>query len=688
MQKYEFLYSDKEKVIPVHLKKTNFGYAPLRGLEGETVNIEFWDMRVVINQTGDNIVADEDGGFVILLMKNIYQAPNPEFNEQEIHDIAILPPGQHYATFKNLNVNDTFSVYIISKKFDDGWVHVDENFNPALIDDFTADNPPYQFRAEEGFDTLRITRDMLVESTNESDINEWYNWQGSYTSIDLIWNLCDTDSSVNQGVSRNTYDVYTRELFNAGVLNYARGEYWSRIVPNPNQGIENELIKFPNTPDVINGNSYQGEYDWKILDRAPINNLELTYPMVPLGLARRKVPEDIYRRQSSFYLPDNSTPSDNWNDYGVIGYVLPPSTPTSVLPIRAVPIYKTYDTNGPENPYYYWRYTANEGDELVFYAINLSYEYDPNNDEDGVIGPGDGIVQNTAQLAILQNIRFLKKLMTMVNENLWNTVTTTISSLTDKMQAVIDRINTFDNTNSINSKIEARVSNEQLEVKHTSIKDGSIIEDWKNFNQFTLSNEVGILTLNISSLSDPGQYIFSIRPPQTRIEIGSIEGDILIVPSEFEGNREIMKTPQTRDNFFYGWNIEFFSSDGTPLGITKKIVGSLHNSAGQKLKVSPYVNEDLDLDGNNLIAKIWPDSFESQLIEVNLVEHNSKTLSYSLYGKRSMDRTSGIMKIYDYAGNVYKTFSMGTLSTEETDGNIIDYRVNINDEFIFDDEDV
>ena len=40
MNKFEFLYSDDKKYIPVHLQKMNYGYAPLNGLrEPEQENI-------------------------------------------------------------------------------------------------------------------------------------------------------------------------------------------------------------------------------------------------------------------------------------------------------------------------------------------------------------------------------------------------------------------------------------------------------------------------------------------------------------------------------------------------------------------------------------------------------------------------------------------------------------------------
>ena len=46
------------------------------------------------------------------------------------------------------------------------------------------------------------------------------------------------------------------------------------------------------------------------------------------------------------------------------------------------------------------------------------------------------------------------------------------------------------------------------------------------------------------------------------------------------------------------------------------------------------------------------------------------------------------MRIYDHNGNVYKEFSMGTLSNNITGGDIVDYRCNIEDDICFDDEDI
>jgi len=62
------------------------------------------------------------------------------------------------------------------------------------------------------------------------------------------------------------------------------------------------------------------------------------------------------------------------------------------------------------------------------------------------------------------------------------------------------------------------------------------------------------------------------------------------------------------------------------------------------------------------------------MIEVDIVEHNATTLSYSLYGPKEFNTNTGMCTLWDYAGNVYKQLSLGRYSNNETNGNIIEYR--------------
>jgi len=307
-----------------------------------------------------------------------------------------------------------------------------------------------------------------------------------------------------------------------------------------------------------------------------------------------------------------------------------------------------------------------------------------------VSDPGGGEIpppiyndEDDAHNAIMQNIRFLKKMLTMVNDNLWGAVNNSLSMSNKQLDYLVKKINEFDDTNTVMNRIETRIPAAASEVK-VSILGSS---DWEVFNgQVTHSNEVGMLSVNLNEekYTHPGKYLFSIKPKEIRIEVGSKSGDIIHIPSSFEGNVEVLNPLFLTRNSLYGWNIEFFNADGTPLGITKMIVGSRGDSSGLDLKVSPLFEGELDLNANNLVAKIWASTFESQLIQVDILEHDAKTLSYSLYGKRTMDRTNGLMKIYDHNGNVYKTFSMGTVSNGETSGDIIDYRCNTEDEICMD----
>jgi hypothetical protein len=62
------------------------------------------------------------------------------------------------------------------------------------------------------------------------------------------------------------------------------------------------------------------------------------------------------------------------------------------------------------------------------------------------------------------------------------------------------------------------------------------------------------------------------------------------------------------------------------------------------------------------------------LIEIDIVEHNATTLSYSLYGNKEFNINTGICTLWDYTGNVYKQLSFGRHSNNDTNGDIVEYR--------------
>jgi len=62
------------------------------------------------------------------------------------------------------------------------------------------------------------------------------------------------------------------------------------------------------------------------------------------------------------------------------------------------------------------------------------------------------------------------------------------------------------------------------------------------------------------------------------------------------------------------------------------------------------------------------------MVEVDIVEHNALTLSYASYGDKELWTESGKCVIYDYAGNEYKTLSLGRYSNASTGNEIVEYR--------------
>jgi hypothetical protein len=83
---------------------------------------------------------------------------------------------------------------------------------------------------------------------------------------------------------------------------------------------------------------------------------------------------------------------------------------------------------------------------------------------------------------------------------------------------------------------------------------------------------------------------------------------------------------------------------------------------------------DRTTDYKDYKLELWSNKFIPILIEVDIVEHNATTLSYSMYGQKEFNTKTGICTLWDYAGNIYKELSFGKHSNLSTNGDIIEYR--------------
>ena len=667
MQKYEFLYSDDKKFVPIELKKINYGHAPLKGLiPPESEEFDTWKITVTV---------PNNGGFVVLLLNN-----------DVIDQIKVKPVGVSNLVFENLNrsVDNQYKIYVISEKFEDGFVISSAGGSglPSRYDvssENTINDATYwTYNRVSNLGILLTEDNGLTLSADETDINEWYNWQGTYTSPNLIFsdtaNLIDDSNefvgNISETVSLSDMVQLTRGNDVDGGPNgvirswYSDGEEVGAVETGVYVVSKNAFSDFSTPSNPPSG------YRALWAARAPGNE-------GPLRLVFGNYVEN----------PDSEYPKFlGWVDDSSDEITLPNLGTT----------WEWFGNGDPDNRKYEYEISEtqpepryNPDGSVAGQWILCDWQaWSVNTTPSDEIDPGTGVVQQTGQLAIMQNIRFLKKLLNSTNENLWNSVTTTISILNQKLDQAVSVISKFDDTNSIISNINPRVTYEMVDVEIMEYTTAGL-GNWELTNSYQTDRTHGVVSVDLNSYGEPTKLLVSVKPKEFQIEIGDVpDSDLLLVPQAYTANTSIMGGEYNTPNFFYGWNIEFFGTGGLSLGQAKKIVGSYHTSEGHTFKISPMPEGGIRYNSNDLVARIWSDVFEPTVVEVDILEHNAETLSYSLYGKRSMNRTSGLMRIYDHNGNVYKEFSMGTLSNNITGGDIVDYRCNIEDDICFDDEDI
>lgn len=223
------------------------------------------------------------------------------------------------------------------------------------------------------------------------------------------------------------------------------------------------------------------------------------------------------------------------------------------------------------------------------------------------------------------------------------------------------------------------------------------------------------LRLPSSSFNQTGFYSILIKPKtfQTRIR------DCSYVITENEAGVQISKkgivlpAAQFRTtNSLVGWIVEYFDNDGVKVRNKHKIVTSsdLVSVAVNNNTVNNGSNSYvLDAGGSDLFLTLSPDEgsivsgqkageigragqdilltntyFDPVHLEVEMVEHDVKTLSYALYGNTTRDNDSGVLTYFDEQGNVYRQYNLFTRKKQFGDGSV-DVResrpINTNQDF-------
>lgn len=224
------------------------------------------------------------------------------------------------------------------------------------------------------------------------------------------------------------------------------------------------------------------------------------------------------------------------------------------------------------------------------------------------------------------------------------------------------------------------------------------------------------LRLPATVFNNLGFYSVLIKPKTFQVTIR----DCSIVVTEDETGVQLSKkgiiipaAQFRKTNSLVGWSVEYFDGDGLKVKNLNRIVTSSD-------LVSPSVNTTtvnrgattyiLDPSGSYLFLTLSPDEgslvsgqstqeigvagrdilltntyFDPVHIEVEMVEHDVKTLSYALYGNTTRDNETGILTYFDEDNNIYRQYNLYTSKKQFSQGSIdirqIRTNINVNQNF-------
>jgi hypothetical protein len=225
------------------------------------------------------------------------------------------------------------------------------------------------------------------------------------------------------------------------------------------------------------------------------------------------------------------------------------------------------------------------------------------------------------------------------------------------------------------------------------------------------------LRLPANVFTELGFYSVLIKPKTFKLKIL----DCSVVVTEDEIGVQISKKgiiiPSSefkKTNSLVGWSIEYFDKNtGIKIKNSNKIITSsdlvtpaTNNNTVNRGAIS-YV---LDSSGSGLFLTVSPDEgslvsgkgggnigsagqdifltntyFDPVHIEVEMVEHDVKTLSYALYGNTTRDNATGILTYFDENGTIYRQYNLYTRKKDFNQGSVdirqIRENINVNQDF-------
>lgn len=147
-----------------------------------------------------------------------------------------------------------------------------------------------------------------------------------------------------------------------------------------------------------------------------------------------------------------------------------------------------------------------------------------------------------------------------------------------------------------------------------------------------------------------------------------------------------------------GYQVEYYNDSGVKIKNFHRIITSsdlVSISPSTTNNFSNSTTYNLDSNGTQLFLTLTPDEvslisnvqgvdlgragqkiiisntfFDPTMIEVEMVDHDIKTLSYALYGNSTRDLQNGIYSIFDEQGNLYRQYNLLTRKNTFTQANI------------------
>lgn len=219
------------------------------------------------------------------------------------------------------------------------------------------------------------------------------------------------------------------------------------------------------------------------------------------------------------------------------------------------------------------------------------------------------------------------------------------------------------------------------------------------------------LRLPASVFNRLGFYSIIIRPKTFQTQIVDCSYVITNTDQEIQISKKGIIIPKLQfqtTGSLVGYQVEYFDTTGTKIKNFHRLITSsdlVSVNPSNNTSSASATNYVLDPNGNQLFLTLTPDEvslltseispdlgragqqillsntfFDPVMIEVEMVEHSIKTLSYGIYGNSTRDLETGVYSVFDENGNLYKQYNLLTVKKQFSSGevDIKEQRVNIN----------